>query len=273
MKQLENIFLPNTSPEDILIRSIWKIHKSEFGDEKETILPKGTAEIIFNLSSNILCYKDSEKSSFGFYQCNINGLNTSPIHLKKNETQIFIGIQLHSYALKCLFGIPAKEFTNRVFNGFDVCDSLKDLFEQILSNDSFHRQVNVIKNWLKLRLKIHNEAVNKCLIFDLHHFPEIESLSVKSICRRYNMSDRHLRRLSSNYLGMNTEDFILYRKYLKSLQLIHNKEKSLTSVAYASGFYDQAHFIREFKTFTGLTPGDYRHKMSSLPGHLFSPIS
>ncbi len=177
---------------------------------------------------------------------------------------------MHVFALKCLFGIPAKEFTNRVLNGFDICDSLKELYDQLLFTDTFESQVNCIILWLKKRLKDYSVSVNKFKIFDLGNSTETESLSVKSICRKYNLSDRHLRRLSAEYLGMNTEDYILYQKYLNSLYTIHNKSNSLTTVAYKSGFYDQAHFIREFKTFTGITPGEYRKQMGSYPGHLFS---
>ena len=97
MVQTDNIFFPEASSESFPIKYIWKVNKSDFGIEKEKILPKGTAEIIFNLSKNVLCFKDSESSTFGFYQCNINGLNTSPVHLIKNESQTFIGIQMHVF--------------------------------------------------------------------------------------------------------------------------------------------------------------------------------
>jgi AraC-like DNA-binding protein len=269
MKQSENIFYPNSSPESFLIRFIWRVSASDFGIERETILPKGTAEIIFNLSQNTFYFKESEKSPHIVPKCSINGLNTSPHHLIKNESQTFIGIQMHAFALKYLFNIPLKEFTNQVFNGFDICGELKELFEQLSLSDSFDKQVNFILLWLKKRLILQKVPINNCILFDLHNSLDIESLSVKYICRKYNISDRHLRRLSAEYLGMNTEDFILYRKYLKSLYNIHNRNNSQTSVAYESGFYDQSHFIREFKAFTGLTPGEYRKQMGDIPGHLF----
>jgi AraC-like DNA-binding protein len=87
----------------------------------------------------------------------------------------------------------------------------------------------------------------------------------------YNVSERHLSRLCKEFLGVKAEDFILYRKYLAGLARLHDPSAPLTEVAYASGFYDQSHFIREFKAFTGLTPKQYRKQMSDLPGHLFSP--
>ena len=54
-----------------------------------------------------------------------------------------------------------------------------------------------------------------------------------------------------------------------ALQLLLNREsESLTAIAYESEYYDQAHFIKDFKEFTGVTPKDFledRHmSLSSL---------
>jgi AraC-like DNA-binding protein len=37
----------------------------------------------------------------------------------------------------------------------------------------------------------------------------------------------------------------------------YNPVTSLTALGYEAGFYDQAHFIKEFKTFTGDTPQEF----------------
>lgn len=37
----------------------------------------------------------------------------------------------------------------------------------------------------------------------------------------------------------------------------HHPQQSLTNLSYHAGFYDQAHFIKEFRTFTGQTPEDF----------------
>jgi AraC-like DNA-binding protein len=42
-----------------------------------------------------------------------------------------------------------------------------------------------------------------------------------------------------------------------SLRLVTKREISLTSIAYDCGYFDQSHFIKEFKSFTGLTPSGY----------------
>ncbi|HEY5825191.1 MAG TPA: AraC family transcriptional regulator, partial [Cyclobacteriaceae bacterium] len=46
-------------------------------------------------------------------------------------------------------------------------------------------------------------------------------------------------------------------RFQHSLGLINQKDTSLTDIAYEAGYFDQSHFIREFKSFTGVTPSSY----------------
>ncbi len=103
----------------------------------------------------------------------------------------------------------------------------------------------------------------------LHTDPEIIHLSVPDLSAKYNVTPRHLSRLCNDYLGMSTEDLMLYKKYLAALYQMHRPHPSLTDITYQCGFYDQAHFVRTFKLFTGLTPRQYKKAMGDLPGHIF----
>jgi AraC-like DNA-binding protein len=49
-------------------------------------------------------------------------------------------------------------------------------------------------------------------------------------------------------------------KKLKRLQL----RESLTSIAYEGEYFDQAHFIKDFRKYTGITPWQYRHSVDPL---------
>ncbi|MBU2508673.1 MAG: helix-turn-helix domain-containing protein [Bacteroidetes bacterium] len=247
------------------------MHEFDIHERFEKILPKGNAEIIFNLSDNI-SYFNSNSESRNFPHCVINGVNSSSFNLIKKGQQIFIGIQLNVFALKILFNIPVNEFNNRVIDGTLICKSLDTLLHQIASTSSFNEQVDRILKWFHYKISATKNEAEINRVYKFYYDTEIKDMKVNNVCRKYNYSERHFRRLSVEWLGMNTEAFILYQKYLNTLRLLHRSDLSLTQVGLEAGYYDQSHFIREFKSFTDLTPKEYRKVKSDLPGHIFSMI-
>ena len=203
----------------------------------------------------------------------INGINTIPHTLIKKKNQSFIGIQLYPFALKYLFNTPVDYFTNQVVNGFDICISLKTLFENLVTGNCFANQVSIILYWIKLILESSHCRNNHKNFFDLINNTAIDNLKYEKLHSLCKLSERQIRRLSCCFFGMSLEQYVLYRMYLNSMLAIHDLNKSLTIIAHDNGFYDQSHFIRCFKTFTGLTPGEYRRQMSDLPGHIYKSQS
>ena len=50
-------------------------------------------------------------------------------------------------------------------------------------------------------------------------------------------------------------------------------ETDLTQLAYQCGYFDQAHFNKEFKAFAGMTPSEYVHQMRGLQGRSGAKMS
>jgi AraC family transcriptional regulator len=60
------------------------------------------------------------------------------------------------------------------------------------------------------------------------------------------------------YFSCTLGEYMRKLKIEKSLSLIKSPGNSLTSVAYACGFFDQSHFTRTFKEVTGFLPAQYQ---------------
>lgn len=70
------------------------------------------------------------------------------------------------------------------------------------------------------------------------------------------LSQRHLSRKFQEYVGLSPKEFLRVSRFIFSLD--HLKKYpvySLTEIAYKSGYYDQAHFIRDYRRYSGYTPG------------------
>lgn len=253
--------------EKTVISSIWRLADSELKNREEVILPKGTIEIIFNFSESITYFNPSLQLSKLLPIAFVNGVNYKPFLLRKSGRQEFLGIQLKSVGLRLLFNISVKEYNDRVYDANEAGQNLSLLAEEIYYAQKFQHQVEIILKWVRQRIsKINKHSVSR--VQKLQYLSSNHHLNVKNICQEICLSDRQLRRFSLDWLGMNTEDFINYNKYLTSLQLLHSPEKSLTEVGLEAGYYDQSHFIREFKYYTELTPKQYRAAKALYPGHL-----
>lgn len=272
MAHSSDIYFPADEAEKLFLTCIWRVQEYNMGQRTETILPKGTVEIIFNLSDSIKYINPDLNIGKVVPRCYINGINFTPFHLVKSGEPQFLGIQLNYIGLKCLFDVNVKEFNNNVIEGSEVCKSLEVLYGRLFLKKTFNEQVEIIRNWIGQRISAskHYKAIHQ--IHHLFYSPRPNNITISELCLEKRITDRQLRRLSAEWLGMNTEAFLLYNKYISALNLLHSPSGlSLTQIGLEAGYYDQSHFIREFKSYTRLTPKEYQALITSdaQPGHIF----
>jgi AraC-like DNA-binding protein len=269
MNKTNDIYYPTSEIEKTFINSIWRLSENDLNTRKERILPKGTIEIIFNLSDSINYFNPSFQISKTLPTIFINGLNFKPFELTKTGRLDFLGIQLSCIGLRLLFNIPVKEFNNCVYEGKEICAELDILADELFFKQSFSQQVEILVNWIRKRTVASNCQNSIGRVQHLINLNCNPNVTVKKLSDEICLSDRQLRRFSQDWLGMTTEEFILYNKYLKSLNLLHYSNQTLTEIGLITGYYDQSHFIREFKSYTEITPRYYKEANTGLPGHIF----
>jgi AraC-like DNA-binding protein len=80
---------------------------------------------------------------------------------------------------------------------------------------------------------------------------------VDDLAAEIGVSGRHLRRQFERAVGLSPKEFARISRFLHSLQVLAAPgRRSLTDVALACGFFDQAHFNHEFRELAGMTPGE-----------------
>ena len=107
----------------------------------------------------------------------------------------------------------------------------------------------------RLQLLSPNELAKKSveLLFQLKG-----QISVNELAHRLATSKRNLERRFLNQIGLSPKQLskiIRLQTLLKKLE--QNPSGSLTELAMECGYYDQAHFIKDFKEFTGLSPKQF----------------
>ncbi len=86
-------------------------------------------------------------------------------------------------------------------------------------------------------------------------------VTVADVARRHATSVRSLQRLFARYVGVGPKWVLArYRMHDVLATLDAGYEGTLTELAPRFGWYDQAHFTRDFTALVGVTPGAYRRR-------------
>jgi AraC-like DNA-binding protein len=245
------------------IRAIWQLEGMP-PYRQETILPKGVLELIFSFSQEVWFGQGRDKNRSP--RCFINGMTTVPLYIEVPAHQFFFGIEFHPLGFKKLLAVPPGEFLNRVTDLTLLDPAYDRLWQRLGEAAGFAARVALIEQWAARKLQRPDERDQAFSTFLDNSLP---ARSVAGLAGQLCYSPRQLHRKAQDLFGLPTDGLIRYKRYLQSLALVHQGKGLLTEIGHSCGFYDQAHFIREFRDFTGLTPGAYRRQKSFMPGHLF----
>lgn len=82
-------------------------------------------------------------------------------------------------------------------------------------------------------------------------------LRVTQLCERFGLTERSLQRLTERRLGLGPKWLIRRRRLHEATARLQDPSADLAALAHDLGYADQAHFTRDFRRSTGLTPGEF----------------
>jgi AraC-like DNA-binding protein len=168
----------------------------------------------------------------------------------------YIGIRFLPAAFPQLFNIAASELTNR-FEALSLVvpatsKFIADQFQSPLTTQEIIHSLD--QHFLQILSQTHLNPDHR--FYNAMHII-LEQRGMVNIERDLNtgISPRQLRRLFEFYIGDTAKTF---SKIVRFQHLLHTNPSTLYlrkhKLFFESGYYDQAHFIKEFKTLFGLTP-------------------
>ena len=261
------IHIPLRSPLQDYVTAIWEA-KATPGC-RETILPQGIVEIIFNFSDPMSATMPEGFQILKAPRCFIQGMNTNVVQVNCSGYHHLFGIRLHPHMIKSMFGILPSELKNSSIDLSLLRPGFDELWEQLAEAKDFNARVNIIEN--NFSIPINKACQRSGFLSNLFLSGGVDSFqSVETLAKEVCYSTRQLNRITNNLFGISAEELTVYKKFKESVNYMHVSEGSLTDVAYQAGFYDQSHFCKVFKSYTGITAKNYRDSKSATPFHIFS---
>jgi AraC-like DNA-binding protein len=130
---------------------------------------------------------------------------------------------------------------------------LDEIYHLILEASDSNDRIKIMNEYLKgLPFQINPvENALECI------FLSNGMLTIASICERFGITERQLERHFKKYIGLSPKFYARLIRFSYIFQIAQEKKLSWTEVGLESGFYDQPHFIKNFKAFTGEDPSRY----------------
>jgi AraC-like DNA-binding protein len=172
------------------------------------------------------------------------------------------GVKFRPGAFYPFMRSPVSAITDRSIRIEDVfgADGIA-LEATIRAHDDQAQWVECAEHFLRSRLPQPDETVElinrviDCIVADR------SILKVDALVDQFNLGKRTLQRIFSQYVGVSPKWVIMrYRLQEAAEQLARNESVNWPKMALDLGYFDQAHFIKDFKMVVGRTPAEYaRH--------------
>ena len=218
----------------------------------------GCAELIFHYKECFkeLCWDGKMEKSF------TAGLHGPSQHFRRfiidKDFGIF-GVYLYPFAVTSLFTIPAAAISNQMPDLISLLGTDgEELEEKISLAPTTNYRVKILNDFLKNKLIKNNLKKPPAVFASIQAIIQKKGLvNVAQLADQTCLSVRQFERNFKNFAGFSPKLFSRIIRFQATLQEYGNQQQSLTEVGYTCGYYDQSHFIHDFKEFSGYHPGVY----------------
>ncbi|WP_431216437.1 helix-turn-helix domain-containing protein [Puia sp. P3] len=165
-----------------------------------------------------------------------------------------------------MFGLDANQLTHQ---NTAVENLVKTSLSERLGNCKTVRQkVSCLADFLKKQARRRGSGNNQNNQLEYALTALRQGRKLPDLRRDLNQSERSLERLFITHVGITPVMYSRIIRFQSAITLIrHGRSRSLTDIAHTLEYFDQSHFIRDFKLFSGVTPTTYvRKAIEHMPG-------
>jgi AraC-like DNA-binding protein len=227
---------------------------SKFFKKREVIIPGGRAEIFFTTDTTVN-WIDTKRpnASHSYNRSHVLGPRNRPFYVEMDGAVNLIGVRFRHGGLAPFANIPVHLLLNQVIPVDQIFDKkVNQLADQLFEKDNVHAQISLIEKFL---FEVINSDSQMCKTIQLITAVKNQQFnSVDMLSRTTGMHYKKLERTFARFTGYNPKNFSRVVRFYQALRQMQATPTSLTHIGLNNGYYDQAHFIRDFKAFTGKSP-------------------
>ncbi len=133
---------------------------------------------------------------------------------------------------------------------------IRDMEDRLRGTGSDEDRILIIEKFL-LRI-LRNDNPDALIVDAVHYIVKLNGhIAISQLANHYHLCQKQFYRKFISAIGINPKLFSRIVRFQHILGLMDNMKFKQLDYALNSGFYDQAHFIKEFRHFTNYTPREY----------------
>ncbi len=218
---------------------------------KVSAIPDGCVDIFFEKNNDGICAQ----------AC---GTVLEKTELDNQMDHEYFGIRFMPGVLPLNLDVSMQELVQHQINLKDVIHQ-KDIVNKIADTEDWQTCIklfieNIFAYQAKTLPKMHDEK--KHLADNIRDMIVLHkgNMQIKTLAEYTGYSVRYIDKIFKEFIGVSPKTFAKIVQLQNTIQSINSTQDNyLTNVGFDSGYFDQSHFIRDFKKSISMTPTEYKN--------------
>lgn len=231
-----------------LVERIWFL-ENKGGDAEIISPPDQYINLVFPMANSKWKHN---KTIINFPQ--IEGITLQSTMAKYPKNTKLLGVRFFPFGLASFANITGKELVDKTLPLTTITNKIPKLnIDELVTGN-----LESIETLLS-QLFIPDNYQRTQILRDFYQYFrwEHQAASIEEFCDKFDTNYTSLNRQFSKVVGISSKHFERLIKFRKALCELTETNESLTSIGMDSGYFDQSHFIREFKLFMNYSPRIY----------------
>ena len=253
------------------VEMLWFYENDPQPHRKERLMPDGCMSLIVNLQEDETRLYDPDDTGkmIKWDGAGVCGPHTESFAIDTDEQSCVVGVSFRPAGAVPFFRIPSSELYNQHVSLTNLWGGLaRELRERVLAAPTPLEKLRVLELML-LERAAGNFATQPVVEYAVRNFLSApQAMKISEIVADTGYSSRRFIELFKQHVGVAPKLFCRVRRFQGVLRRITSgRPVNWSDVALDCGYFDQAHFIHDFRAFSGINPSKYLRHHSGFPGH------
>lgn len=226
----------------------------------DKLLPDGSINIILDMEDTPKkLYRNEDFTRFReFTNAYVSGPHKEFMHIDAKVSSMMV-VRFRLGGAYPFFDFPISTLNDTVeqletFYG----EGILDVRRKIISELEIAKKFTLIEDYLMMK-KLPEAEVNPALVIAIKELMlNPNTVTTQELAAKAGVSSKHLISLFDKQVGLTPKSLARIFRFQKVLQQIEEQQKiEWLQITHDCGYYDQAHFIKDFYAFSGINPSTY----------------